>query len=783
MSVSPMEQFREAMRTAGIEPPDLIKTDGKLHRFSSDGRRGDDAGWYILHAGDIPAGAFGCWRSDIYETWRADIGRELTAEEIAANKRKISEAKRKQEEEKKKSQAKARARAAKIWDSAANAPSNHPYLATKGISAHGLRFDHDELVVPMYDSAGVLHNLQFIAADGAKNFLFGGRVTGCHHILGEPNGVLCTAEGYATAASIFEAARHAVAVGFNAANLPLVAKELRAKFSDLRFIICADDDARTPGNPGLKHAREAAAAVGGYLAVPDFGENRPEKASDFNDLHQCAGEEAVRACIERAVPVEVRAGHGAKRLDDAPCMKSERFTDLGNARRLVRFYGADIRYVAHFNAWYIWAGHRWRRDEDGAIMRLAKSAVEKLFDEAAKIEDETLRTAMRKFALASQSCARLAAMVKLAESELPVVLSHKLLDADPMLLGVKNGVVELETGKFREGRREEYISKQCDVAYDPRAACPEWRKFQVTITSSDADLTSYKQRLAGVLLTGKLIEFLFIPWGCGSNGKSTELETYQAILGEYGHATDASLLLARKETTGPTPEIVALKGKRAVFINETPERARLNEARVKYLTGNDTLYGRGLHQEPINFQPTHKVIMRTNHKPIIRGTDHGIWRRIHLIPYTATITGGEPDFRQRKLMPELPGILNWMIEGLKAYHSKELSPPKAVCDATDLYKADMDLMAQWLAERCTLDRHLPKPPEKPSKTLLKELTADFNAWAKGDLRHPWANATLSEKLSGIGLASQHTMYGAVFAGIKLKPRGDGSFDFERNPYL
>src|SRR5205807_3004433 len=97
----------------------------------------------------------------------------------------------------KKSQAKARARAAKIWDSAANAPSNHPYLATKGISAHGLRFDHDELVVPMYDSAGVLHNLQFIAADGAKNFLFGGRVTGCHHILGEPNGVLCTAEGYA----------------------------------------------------------------------------------------------------------------------------------------------------------------------------------------------------------------------------------------------------------------------------------------------------------------------------------------------------------------------------------------------------------------------------------------------------------------------------------------------------------------------------------------------------------------------------------------------------------
>jgi putative DNA primase/helicase len=198
----------------------------------------------------------------------------------------------------------------------------------------------------------------------------------------------------------------------------------------------------------------------------------------------------------------------------------------------------------------------------------------------------------------------------------------------------------------------------------------------------------------------------------------------------------------------------------------------LNEARVKYLTGNDTLYGRGLHQEPINFQPTHKVLMRTNHKPIIRGTDHGIWRRIHLIPYTVTITGGEPDFRQRKLMPELPGILNWMIEGLKAYHNKELSPPKAVCDATEGYKADMDLLAQWLAERCTLDRDMTMLPEKPSETPLKQLAADFNAWAKDDLSRPWPNTTLSEKLGALGFESRHTNKGTIFAGITLKPRDE-----------
>jgi putative DNA primase/helicase len=165
-------------------------------------------------------------------------------------------------------------------------------------------------------------------------------------------------------------------------------------------------------------------------------------------------------------------------------------------------------------------------------------------------------------------------MVKLAESELPVVLSHKLLDDDPMLLGVQNGVIELATGTFREGRREDYISKRCEVAFDPDATCPEWRKFQAMITGQDVEVIAYKQRVAGAFLTGKVIEVLFIPWGCGSNGKSTELETYQLILGEYGHATDASLLLARKETAGPTPEIIALKGKRAIFINETPARGR-----------------------------------------------------------------------------------------------------------------------------------------------------------------------------------------------------------------
>jgi putative DNA primase/helicase len=230
----------------------------------------------------------------------------------------MADAKRKQEEEEKKNRAKARAKAAKIWESAAAAPADHAYLAKKGVGPHGLRLHCGELVVPLRDLAGVLHSLQFIAADGAKNYLFGGRVSGCHFMIGEPNGALCIVEGYATGASIFESTGHAVAIGFNAGNLPPVAKDLRGKFRDLRLVVCADDDIGTPGNPGMKHARAAAQAVGGFLAVPDFGERRPERVSDFNDLHHSAGLEAVRACIERAMPFERPVGDDDECPPDAP---------------------------------------------------------------------------------------------------------------------------------------------------------------------------------------------------------------------------------------------------------------------------------------------------------------------------------------------------------------------------------------------------------------------------------------------------------------------------------
>lgn len=301
----PIEQFRAAIAAAGLTPPEVIHADGKLHRFSSNGERGDDSGWYVFHADGVPAGAFGCWRLGLRRQWCAKESSEMTTAEREAHRLRVQAMKQQRDAEAAERQRQAAQAAAQRWEAARPATGAHPYLRRKGVQPHGLRMEGDALIVPMRGTDGALHGLQTIGPDGEKRFLPGARVGGCYHAIGRPEGVLIVCEGYATGASIHEATRHAVAVAFNAGNLEAVALALRGKYPDLKIILAADDDWRTEGNPGLAKATSAARAVGGSLAVPAFTEGRPDKATDFNDLHQLAGPEAVRACIEAAEPPEV----------------------------------------------------------------------------------------------------------------------------------------------------------------------------------------------------------------------------------------------------------------------------------------------------------------------------------------------------------------------------------------------------------------------------------------------------------------------------------------------
>ena len=229
-----------------------------------------------------------CFRCGFVEVRHTE--HELTHAERQALNRRMAALRRDHDAEQRQRQAEAAAAAVVRWAAAVPAQA-HPYLTRKGVQAHGIRIETQHtLLVPLRDTTGTVHSLQAIAPDGTKRFMPGGKVKACYHSIGKPTGRLVVCEGYATGATLHEQTGSAVAVAFNSGNLLPVAQALRAKFPDITLVVAADDDWKTVGNPGLTAASEAARAVGGLLAVPNFGDMpRGEKDSDFNDLHRLAG--------------------------------------------------------------------------------------------------------------------------------------------------------------------------------------------------------------------------------------------------------------------------------------------------------------------------------------------------------------------------------------------------------------------------------------------------------------------------------------------------------------
>ncbi|MDL5036726.1 DUF3987 domain-containing protein [Comamonas sp. Y6] len=303
-----VEQFQSAIAAAGLPSPELVQGDGKLYRYSTNGKRGDQSGWFVLHDdGDMAAGAFGCWRTGIQQTWCSKEVSMFTPSQLSAHQQRMQAIAKQREADKAQRQQEAAVVALKRWEAAVPAAADHPYLMRKGIQAHGIKAESESLLVPLRDVSTTLHSLQAIGPEGDKRFQLDGRIKGCYFAIGKPKGLLIVCEGFATGASIHEASGHAVACAMNAGNLLEVAQALHRKYPQLRLMLAADDDWKTDGNPGLTKAREAAQAVGALLALPRFDGLRDDKATDFNDLHQSEGLEAVRACIEAAMTVQAMA--------------------------------------------------------------------------------------------------------------------------------------------------------------------------------------------------------------------------------------------------------------------------------------------------------------------------------------------------------------------------------------------------------------------------------------------------------------------------------------------
>ena len=300
--------FIGTIRVAGLTPPRTVIADGKVHRFASNGKSHDDAGWYVLHPGkpDVndpnagyPAvGVFACWRAGIKQTWCSRERRTLSAEERRAFAKRVREARDKAKRAERERHKTAQQNANTDWARGKPADATHGYLARKGVGAYGIRELDGDILVPLSDTACTLHGVQRIDAAGNKKFPYGTAKTGHYHLIGEPGPRLIFAEGYATAASIHEATGDPVVVAFDAGNLRPVAEALHKKFPTAAIVIAGDND---KSGTGQRHAREAAAAVGGLMVLPDFGTDRPDGATDFNDLHQAQGPDALRRIIEAAL--------------------------------------------------------------------------------------------------------------------------------------------------------------------------------------------------------------------------------------------------------------------------------------------------------------------------------------------------------------------------------------------------------------------------------------------------------------------------------------------------
>jgi phage/plasmid primase-like uncharacterized protein len=296
---TPEERFERAMNAAGLYPDKPLKLDGEIQRFATSNKRHDSAGWYVYNPGPPAHGAFGCHRADINQSWVDDEHHypDLTTEEFQVRASALSSD---FAEKEKTLRLKAKETAFTNWKDANDDPTSHDYLLRKQVGAHGIRRKDNKLVVPLYNADSELCSLLKILPDGTKRFLTGGAVSGCYHIIGEPGETICVAEGYATAAAIHESTNLPVYVAMTANNLLPVAKQVRKFYFNATLIICADDDYQTEGNPGLTKAEQAARAVGGLVAVPDFCAYRPEGATDFNDLLLSAGAQAVMTCVSNA---------------------------------------------------------------------------------------------------------------------------------------------------------------------------------------------------------------------------------------------------------------------------------------------------------------------------------------------------------------------------------------------------------------------------------------------------------------------------------------------------
>jgi putative DNA primase/helicase len=432
-------------------------------------------------------------------------------------------------------------------------------------------------------------------------------------------------------------------------------------------------------------------------------------------------------------------------------------SDIANGKRLAARHGRDMKYTPE-RGWFVWDGRRWAADEKGILVQArAKETAIAIFDE---IRDAPDRKARMQHAQRSQSKAAAEAMIWMARSEPGIPTRLTELDRDGWLFNVANGTLELRTGELRPHAREDLISNIADIRFDRDAECELWDAFLWRILDRDEELYTYLRRFVGYLLVGDTSEqSLHFLYGLGANGKTVFCEVIMRLLGDYALAASPEMIMIRRHGGIPN-DVARLRGIRAALMNETSQGSRFDESKLKDLTGGDTLNARFLHQEFFDFRPTHRIVIRGNHKPSINGTDDGIWRRLRLVPFSVQIPIEDQDHDLlRKLEGELPGILNWALQGCREWQDIGLKPPPIVSAAIAEYRAESDTLGRFITECCET-RNL---AQVKSSALFKR----YQEYCEQAGERWMASKDFPHEMQRRGFEHKRSKAASVFLGIEL----------------
>lgn len=446
-------------------------------------------------------------------------------------------------------------------------------------------------------------------------------------------------------------------------------------------------------------------------------------------------------------------------------MVAEALTDASHAQRFAEIYGVDVKYNWRRGTWLVHEGHLWRADTDGRIYRTALEFVRGRQATAIDISDRKLKEKILKFTINAESKPNLDKLVSLAKNFPPIADSGEGWDANPWLTGAPNGVLDWQTGTLRDGDPADRITRSLGVPFEPDATAPRWERFIDEVFDGDQDLIGFMHRYCGYVCTGVTRDqVLALFWGAGANGKGVLMHMIAWVLGDYFGNMSFSTIELRQRSTIPS-DLAALEGKRLVTASESGE-VRLNEPRIKALTGSDPITARYLYGEPFTFTPMAKFILATNTKPIVADNSFGFWRRLKLVPFTRRFDGATRDEHLEDYLRENegPGILNWLVRGCLAWQEHGLGEPAAIRDATDEYRADSDPLADFVAEFCESD--------VTAVTRGSELFEAYTKWADSQRlsRLERLNSNDFGKRMAERFAKKHTNTGKVYHGVQLVKR-------------